>query len=323
MKLRGLAVGSGWGGHAARVFASDSRVQLAGIVGRGSARTTALAEQLGVPAFTDLTAAIDAIRPDITSVAAHESSNHALVKELLESGSHVLCSHPVAPTAEEVLELDALARARSLIVATDYSLRLCPAYEAAKAELRDCGAILRMTAETPGRTFVIGLDLVTDLAGPVDKVFASARYPPALRERRAQSPKAFAPTVTLEHASGSVTTIVPIPHAHPSSSYQLTVSTERATIRAALPAGRAMRFQYLGKGNFREAELAAADNAVAPAEAFGRPMRKLVLSFLESATSGVAVHAPFSREAHIRAVWQALGRSATERCLVPVDREAS
>ena len=130
MRLRALSIGSGWGRHAARVFATDPRTELCGLVGRGSARTEALAAELAVPVFGELSEAVAAVRPQIASVAAHYSSNVALVDQLLSADCHVLCSHPVAPTAKEVQQLAERSKAKGLVVATDYTLRLQPGFTA-------------------------------------------------------------------------------------------------------------------------------------------------------------------------------------------------
>ncbi|WP_414479906.1 Gfo/Idh/MocA family oxidoreductase, partial [Pseudomonas aeruginosa] len=92
---------SGWGAHAARVFADSEHTRLAGIVGNGSERTRALATELGVPWFTQLATAVAAVQPEISSVAVHETVNAPMVEALLAAGSHILCSHPVATSASD------------------------------------------------------------------------------------------------------------------------------------------------------------------------------------------------------------------------------
>jgi len=318
VKLRAIAIGSGWGAHAARVFASSDRVQLCGIVGTGSPRSEALAKDLGVASFTLLETAIGAISPEIASVAAHETVNVKLVERLLSAGCHVLCSHPVAPAAHDVARFDALARSKGLVAATDYSLRLTAAYRSAREELGRCGALLRVAIETPSRTMVIGVDLAIDLAGPVERVFVANRYPPELKERRERRPVAFGPTVVLEHASGVVTTLVPVPHAPPSSAYQLLLSAEGASLRVALPFGGARRLQYLGKGELKEQQLAPAQVPGSTVDAYAAPMRELVAGFIDSVTKREAVVAPLSGEISVRATWEAFERSVAEHTAVAV-----
>lgn len=318
MKLRALAIGSGWGAHAARVFAVNPHTQLAGIVGRGSERTEALAVELGVPWFTELGTAVEALAPEIASVAVHERVNAAMVEALLKARCDVLCSHPVATSAGDVAHLASLARDLGRVVATDYSLRMCSSYSSAREELTRCGRLLRVAIECPSRTLVISVDLALDLAGPVERVFATARYPVELDERRSRLPRAFAPTVLLEHSSGVVTTIVPVPQADPAAAYGVLLSAERASIRLALPAGGARRLQYLGKGQLDERKLSDRDPVASPVEAFATPMRRLVAHFIETVVRRTPEHAPLGTEEAIRRTWFAIERSAAERRPVEV-----
>lgn len=307
-------MGSGWGAHAARVFASDDRIQLCGLVGTGSSRSEALAKELNVPLFTELSAAIAGVSPQVASVAVHETRNVMLVEQLLARGCHVLCSHPVATAADDVARLAALARSQQVLAATDYSLRLCPAYAAARDELSRSGTLLRVTIESPSRTMVIAIDMALDLAGPAERAFVAARYPAELKERRSRHPKAFAPTVLLEHRSGVVTTIVPVPQADPAHAYRLVLSSERASIRLALPDGGARRVQYLGKGEVQERELAPTDAVRRPpVELYGAPMKTLVSKFVDAVVHGGGVHAPFGAEVSVRATWEAFDRSVAEQ----------
>ncbi len=318
MKLRTLVVGSGWGEHAAGVFAADERTRLVGLVGRGSERTRALAERLAVPAFTDIGEAIRAAAPEVAAVAVNERDNPAIVRALLEAGCHVLCSHPVAASAEEVRALEALGQAHARLVATDYTLRLRPGFLQTRAALATSGALLRASIESPGRALVMAADLAVGIGGPIVAVFASPPYPAALHERLQRTPKAFPPTLLFEHRAGCVTVAVPVPHAGTQSAHRITLSAERARIDLGLPSGPARVTRRLSQGRVEEQVLLSPEPAVSATEAFAGPMRELARRFLDSVVGGVPVHAPLAEEAHVREVWAAAQRSSRERRLVDV-----
>lgn len=320
LKLRALVFGSGWGEHSVRAFDSDPRVRLAGIVGRGSARTRELAKSLAVPAFDDVEKAIAATAPEVASVAVNEREGPAIAEALLKRGCHVLAAHPVAADAATVRSLAALAETCGRVIATDYTLRLQPGFTAARQVLDRSGALLRAVIEAPGRALIMAADLAIGLAGPVASVLASPLYPAALDERIHRSPKSFPPTLLFEHRCGCVTVVVPVPHAAPASAHRITLSAERARIDLALPAGEVRALSYLGGGQISEYRILKAEPSRSASEVFAGPMRELARRFVDSVTSGAPVHAGLMEEAHLRDLWAAAQRSARERCPVDVER---
>lgn len=310
MTLRAIVVGSGWGAHAADVFHADPRVQLVAVVGRASPRTRDLARRLDVVEYDELERCVGECSPEIAAVAVGEGLHPEMMRMLLNADCHVLCAHPVAPDAQTVVDLAALAERRQLQAATDYSLRFTPGFAAARAMLDELGPPLRIAGEAPGRALVMAVDLCRVLAGPIDAVFASERYPSNLMGRRASTPKAFPPTVLLEHSAGCVSTLVPVPHADPRSAHRITISTERGRLDVALPCGATELSVYRGKGSVRRERLVEERDSDDPVQLFGEPMRRLVSSFVESVVSGVATQVTLLEEAHLRAVWNGLGQSA-------------
>ena len=308
--LRALVIGSGWGRHAAEALARMPEVELAGIVGRGSARTRGLTKRLGVSCYDDLDDAIGRAQPDAAMISVSERAHPGLVRKLLEAGCHVLCSHPVATDAATVLALDELARALALRVATDYTMRLLPAFEAARRSLASYGPPLRIAQQSPGRALPIAIDLALSLAGPAARVFAAGAYPPHLDERRRTAPQAFPPTIVVEHAGGCVTAITPVPHADPAAAHRLSISTERGRLDLRLPAGGLDGLTYRGGGVVERNQIVAASpDPAPPGELFGSAMRELVRRFVEGIVTGDAVDVPLVDEARVRGVWAAVGRS--------------
>lgn len=313
MSLRALVVGSGWGSHAARTFRADSRTELCALVGRNSARTRQLAAELAVPAFDGLEQAIATVRPQLASVAVHEGANPQLVRTLLGAGCHVLCSHPVARAPEETAALAALAAEKKLLLATDYTLRRAPGFLAVLERAPREGHLLRLTLETPASTSVIGLDLALALAGPVRAVDAWSSYPGEVAERARQHPRAFGPTFVLEHQSGCVTTLTPVPHADPASAYRVVLSFERCRVELLLPAGECTLLRYLGKGRVERTVLQSGAPPSPPVELYGGAMRALVNRFIGSVFEGLPVDCDFFTEAHVAAVSRALEIAARTR----------
>lgn len=323
MRLRALTIGSGWGRHAAHVFATDPRTMLGGIVGRGSARTESLAARLAVPAFGSLTEAVGAVRPQIASVAVHHSSNFRLVDELLSAGCHVLCSHPVALTGAEVVQLAERASARGLVVATDYTLRLQPGFKALLDARAAAGALLRLSLESPGSTSVMAVDMALALAGPAELVRASTRYPRELRDRVREQNRAFAPTFLLEHHSGCVSVITPVPHADPAAAYRVVMSHEFARLEAALPGGTVDWLAYRGSGFVERKSLLSAAPPKAPEPLYGEAMQELVGRFISACLGETPPHATFDEEAHTCEVWNGLRRSAHQGVDVRIPKGVS
>ncbi len=308
---RALVIGSGWSRHAARCFAEDSRTSIVGIVGRGSDRTRRLATSMGTPVFFSLAEALGTVRPQIAALAVSEHAHFEMVKTLLESGCHVLCSHPVARDAAAVRALQSLARARGLLAATDYTLPLCPAFEAGGSPSARSGPPLRLAIRSPSADLIAGIDLAVRIAGPVQRVFASTRYPDSVERRRAPQSDTFPPTALLDHAGGCVTTLVPISQASPSTAHRIEISGERERIDIELPAGNARRIALHRSGHVTNEELCAAPATITSSEELvGAAMRRLVERYLDAVDSSAALHAPLSDEYHLRVVWAALQRSA-------------
>jgi len=317
MTLRAIVVGSGWARHAARALASDPRAELVAVVGRGSERTRALAASLGVPAAGSLEQAIADARPDVAAVAVHERENAEIVRRLLDAGAHVLVSHPVAPDVSAVQGLRSHAEARGLLVGTDYTMRLQPAFAAARVALRRSGALLRCAVQSPGRALVVGLDLAIGFAGPVERVLASRRYPPAVAARAERARSTFAPSVLLEHESGALTALVPVPHAAPARAQRVTLSAERARLDLELPDGGLVELRMRGAGRVETRVLVPPEPERSADAMYGSAMERCVSRFLDAVTGGAPLFAPLDEEARLRAVVHAI-REATAR-EAPVD----
>jgi predicted dehydrogenase len=323
VRLKALVVGSGWAQHAARALAERADVEVAGVVARGSPRSVELARSLDAPLFGTVGKAIGAVRPDIAIVAVDDVHNILLASELARSRVHVLCAHPVAPDGDGVDALAALARDNGVSVSTDYSLRTCPAFLAARAELPALGELLRAEITFPGRLLPMALDLAVAFGGRAAKVSAFGRYPDAVRSRRAANRAAFPPSIVLEHEGGCVTTMMPCPHAKPHSAFRITTSGTRGRLDVELPAGGCRRLRCGAAGAWEEAVLARDEPVETAAELFGSAMRTLTHAFVDAVCRGGPIPCTLEDEAHVRRIWGAIARALRAHSSVAVEEHAS
>ncbi len=309
MKLGAIVIGSGWSAHAARALAADERVELLGIVGRGSARTRTLARSLGVPAIAGLTTALRVYSPDIAVVAAGQRQHPTMVRALLHHGSHVLCANPLASSSSQVECLGEFAKERGLVLATDYTLRETELYRRARRLVLESGLLLRAVVTCPARGFPIGIDLALAFAGPSRRVSAYRTYPHRLAARLRATPAAFAPTLVVEHTGGCVTTVVPSPHAEPRRAFQLTLSTERARIDVGLPSG-GLVVTRTGRKAIATREVIPAGPTSTPEETFGQPMRLRVMRFVDAIIRGRRDES-LAGELAVRSLWEQIVQDRT------------
>lgn len=313
LRLNALVVGSGWARHAASAFAARTEVRVAGVVGRGSPRSFALARSLGVPLFTSLDDAVHETKPSIGVIAVGDEANPLLTRALLEAGAHVLCAHPVAPDPERVGALAELAEARHLVASTDYSLRTTPTFAAARRAITESGTLLKTELTFPGRFLPIALDLAIAIGGPVDVLSAFGRYPDSLEERRAVTPAAFPPSVVLEHAAGSVTTLTPSPHAAPSTAIRVTTSSTGGRLEIELPCGGARKLELRRRGRFEETVIVAPNTRIKPENAFVEAMSSLANAFVDAVLQRDAPPCPLADEVAVRELWQTIPRATRAR----------
>ena len=299
--------GSGWGAHAARALSRHPGVELRCLVGRGSDRSRALAAELAVPLRPELEGDVD-----LAVVAVSERVHLELVEPLLARGIHVLVTHPVYPRAEEVAHLAEVADGAGAVVRTDDTFRPRPELAALKAT-PDRGALLRVSIESPGRWLPIALDVAVCLAGPVHIVHANPAYPRAVAARARRAPHAFVPSAVLTHRTGTVTTIVPVPHAPPAEPVRVCASYERGRVTTTLPRGGAEWLALRAQGEVETRTLVEASADPLDATVHARGMEELVSRFVDTLDEGAAALTSLADEQHLRSVWAALWRATRDR----------
>jgi predicted dehydrogenase len=117
----GVAGAGVFGGHHARKYASLPDVELVGVYDRGTGRALTLAEQLGVPGFTDLETFLE--RVDAVTIAAPAVVHFEMAWAALDAGAHVYVEKPLASTLQGARALVAKAAATDRILAVGHQER--------------------------------------------------------------------------------------------------------------------------------------------------------------------------------------------------------
>ncbi len=89
-------------------------------------------------AYQDVKQLLDAIHPEIVSVATPDETHFSITRHCLEHPSvrAVLAEKPLATTAAEAIELSALANRLNKAVVVNYTRRFCPLYQTLRANIR-------------------------------------------------------------------------------------------------------------------------------------------------------------------------------------------
>ena len=142
LKLRAAVIGVGYLGrfHAQKYAALggvDGGVELVGVVDAHPETAQRVAKELGVAAFTDYRELLGAKpRVDLVSVASTTETHHAVARDCLAAGVHVLAEKPITVTVAQADELIALADAKKLILQVGHLERFNPAWLAVKDRIR-------------------------------------------------------------------------------------------------------------------------------------------------------------------------------------------
>jgi predicted dehydrogenase len=108
-KLRVGVIGVGHlGHHHARLYASLPGATLVGVTDLDPQRAQSVADRYNTKAFADANALLNQV--DAVSVAVPTSAHHAVVKDCLNAGAHVLVEKPIAVTQAEAADLVKVAR---------------------------------------------------------------------------------------------------------------------------------------------------------------------------------------------------------------------
>ena len=112
------------------VIAKDDRFKLVGVVSQRGVSAP------GVPTFPDAAALYRALDVDAVAICTPPHVRHALAREALAAGKHVLLEKPPAATLAEMHDLTDAARAAGRVIFATWHSRFNAAVDAAKARLQ-------------------------------------------------------------------------------------------------------------------------------------------------------------------------------------------
>jgi myo-inositol 2-dehydrogenase/D-chiro-inositol 1-dehydrogenase len=139
----GLIGYGAWGSHHARVMAQSSGAVLVAIAVRSDAsQTRARQEHPATHVYGDYQALLAREDLDAVAVVLPSDLHFAAGKAVLESGRHLLLEKPMCLTLADCETLNALARARDLVLAIGHEMRHSSLWGKVKA-LIDSGAVGR------------------------------------------------------------------------------------------------------------------------------------------------------------------------------------
>jgi predicted dehydrogenase len=135
-KLRIAVIGAGrLGGFHAQKLAARDDVALVAVVDPLPANRERVAAACGTEARADYAGLVGQI--DAAVVAAPTSLHHAIARDLLQAGVHLLVEKPLCVTGADADELVAVARRHNLVLQVGHVERFNPAFQAAADQLTD------------------------------------------------------------------------------------------------------------------------------------------------------------------------------------------
>jgi predicted dehydrogenase len=207
--LRTGVIGVGHlGQHHARLYAGLPGSTLVGIVDADARRAKEVAERVGTAVCDDVGVLLRQV--EAVSIAAPTSAHHAVARQCLEAGVHVLVEKPITATLAEAQELVALARARKAVLQVGHVERFNPVMLKARPLICEPRLIeCRRVSPFTGRS--TDVDVVLDLMiHDLDMVLSF--QPGAVTDLRAVGAPVVSERIDVAHAwisfdSGCVATL--------------------------------------------------------------------------------------------------------------------
>ncbi|MGH8251669.1 MAG: Gfo/Idh/MocA family protein [Steroidobacteraceae bacterium] len=133
-RLRCAVVGAGYlGRFHAQKYAGLARCHLAGVADPSAEARERIAAELGVATHADHRELLGCV--DAVSIATPTPLHHAIARDFLAAGAHVLVEKPITSTAEQARELIALAASQRRILQVGHLERFNPVLVAVAGEL--------------------------------------------------------------------------------------------------------------------------------------------------------------------------------------------
>ena len=208
-RLRVGVIGVGHlGQHHVRLYASLPGATLVGIADADSRRAKEIAERFGTAVYDDIGVLLKQV--EAVSIAAPTSAHHAVARQCLEAGVHVLVEKPITVMPAEAQELIALARARKAVLQVGHIERFNPVMLKVRPLIREPRLVeCRRASPFTGRS--TDVDVVLDLMiHDLDMVLSF--HPGAITDVRAIGSPVVSSKVDVAHAwvtfdSGCVATL--------------------------------------------------------------------------------------------------------------------
>ena len=145
MSIRVAVVGLGHIGNLhSRIYQSDPLAELIGVCDVRPDRASVAHQRYGVPAFSSVSEMLNAVNPDVVSVATggfeYSSDHYEPTMQALAHGCHVLCEKPISNEISKAREMVRAAKQAGVCFGIDMNHRFTPAAYAAKKWMDD-GAV--------------------------------------------------------------------------------------------------------------------------------------------------------------------------------------
>ncbi len=145
--LKAIVIGVGaMGQHHARVYDQMVATELVGVADADAEAGERIARLHHTEAYTSYQRLLEAVRPDVATVAVPTEFHHQVALDALEAGCHVLVEKPIAATEGQALEMIERADALNRKLMVGHIVRFDPAVQALKE---------RLEAGTLGRIFQV------------------------------------------------------------------------------------------------------------------------------------------------------------------------
>lgn len=132
--LRAAVIGVGYlGRFHAQKYAALPDVKLVGVVDANPVNAARVAQELGVTSFASHADLIGKV--DLVSIASSTESHHAVARDCLAAGLHVLVEKPITVSVAQADELIALAEQQQRILQVGHLERYNPAWLAVKDKI--------------------------------------------------------------------------------------------------------------------------------------------------------------------------------------------
>jgi predicted dehydrogenase len=102
MTLRAVVIGTGWAGEGHTIALREAGVEVVAMCGRTPEAAKAMATKLGIDeVHFDWRQGLEALHPDIVSIATTAAPHREMVEFAAHLGSHIMCDKPLGVNAEE------------------------------------------------------------------------------------------------------------------------------------------------------------------------------------------------------------------------------